>query len=251
MKFMPHSNDQTLVTCAGDGEVRVFDIEYSGRPNIPSTRSNMAYLRGHGDQGGRRFNNFYHGVRYLSDGDTNARVYRSHGDRVKRIVTESSPYLFLSCSEDGEVRQWDLRLPSSAYPAPRGGRGFRRDHLPASNVPPPLISYKRYHLDLNTISCSASQPHYIALGGAHLHCFLHDRRMIGRDPLTESGKLANATSTNGFSEHDDNALGEATRCVRRFAPLGQEKMRRTDNGHITACKISDANPNELIASWSG
>ena len=28
-------------------------------------------------------------------------------------------------------------------------------------------------------------------------------------------------------------------------------MRRTDNGHITACKISDANPNEMIASWSG
>lgn len=28
-------------------------------------------------------------------------------------------------------------------------------------------------------------------------------------------------------------------------------MKRTDNGHITACKISDANPNEMIASWSG
>lgn len=29
-------------------------------------------------------------------------------------------------------------------------------------------------------------------------------------------------------------------------------MRRRDhNGHITACKISDANPNEMIASWSG
>jgi nuclear receptor interaction protein len=28
-------------------------------------------------------------------------------------------------------------------------------------------------------------------------------------------------------------------------------MRRTENGHITACKISDANPNEMIASWSG
>ncbi|KAL9119251.1 MAG: hypothetical protein Q9187_004193 [Circinaria calcarea] len=251
VKFMPHSNDQTLVTCAGDGEVRVFDIEYSGRSSIPLTNPNMAYLREQAVQGRQRFNNFYQGVRYLSDGDTNARVYRSHGDRVKRIVTESSPYLFLSCSEDGEVRQWDLRLPSSAYPAPRSGRSFRRDHQQDSNVPPPLISYKRYHLDLNTISCSASQPHYIALGGAHLHCFLHDRRMLGRDTVAESGKLARASSTNGFSEHDDNALAEATRCVRRFAPLGQDKMRRTDNGHITACKISDANPNELIASWSG
>lgn len=53
---------------------------------------------------GQRFRNIYRGVRYLSDGDTNARVYRSHADRVKRIVTESSPNLFLTCSEDGEVR---------------------------------------------------------------------------------------------------------------------------------------------------
>ena len=46
-------------------------------------------------------------------------------------------------------------------------------------------------------------------------------------------------------------MGHATRCVRKFAPEGRKKMRRTDNGHITACKISDANPNEMIASWSG
>lgn len=37
-------------------------------------------------------------------------------------------------------------------------------------MPPPLISYKKYGLDLNSISCAPSQPHYIVLGGAHLHC---------------------------------------------------------------------------------
>ena len=238
---MPHSNDQTLVTCAGDGEVRIFDIEYSGRSSIPSAASNLASARHSGVGRSRRFHNEYQGVRYLSDGDTNCRVYRSHSDRVKRIVTESSPYLFLSCSEDGEVRQWDLRLPSSAYPSPRN----RHD---SSNVPPPLISYRRFQLDLNTISCSASQPHYIVLGGTHLHCFLHDRRMLGRDLAAERGS---AGGTIPVSDHEDELMGEATRCVRRFAPRGQNKMRRTDNGHVTACKISDANPNEMIASWSG
>ncbi|MCJ1283722.1 hypothetical protein MMC26_003053 [Xylographa opegraphella] len=241
VKFMPHSNDQTLVTCAGDGEVRVFDIEYSGRSTLPSAATNRTVVY---QSSRRRFNNVYQGVRYLSDGDTNARVYRSHSDRVKRIVTESSPYLFLSCSEDGEVRQWDLRLPSSAYPPPR----TRYDN---SNVPPPLISYKRFQLDLNTISCSATQPHYIVLGGTHLHCFLHDRRMIGRDLRVERGVPGTVTRASELSEHEDNLMGEATRCVRRFAPNGQKKMRRTDNGHVTACKISDANPNEMIASWSG
>ena len=102
---MPHSNDRTLVTAAGDAEVRVFDIEYNGSsvespmgPNVATTGR------------GQRFQNMYRGVNYLSDGNTNARIYRSHANRVKRIVTESSPNLFLTCSEDGEVRT--LSLPS-------------------------------------------------------------------------------------------------------------------------------------------
>jgi DDB1- and CUL4-associated factor 6 len=144
-------------------------------------------------------------------------------------------------------------MPSSAYPAPRGGRGFARFSRASANdsdnVPPPLISYKNYALDLNSISCAASQPQYIALGGAHLHCFLHDRRMLGRDRHQEAGRPAGPKPTIGTNE--DEAMSEATRCVRRFAPNNKRRMGSHDTGHITACKISDANPNEMIASWSG
>ena len=151
------------------------------------------------------------------------------------------------------MRQFDLRLPSSAYPQPRGGRGIlaHRASHDNSNVPPPLISYKRFNLDLNTISCSASQPHYIALGGAHLHCFLHDRRMLGRNIDKEQGKPCRSSPASSMSSRENELMGQATQCVRKFAPEGRKRMRRTDNGHITACKISDANPNEMIASWSG
>ncbi|KAL8968372.1 MAG: hypothetical protein Q9183_002488 [Haloplaca sp. 2 TL-2023] len=88
VKFMPHSNDRTVVTCAGDFDVRVFDIENSGRSTIPGGSSNST-------RASAQVNNLYKGVQYLSHGDTNTRVYRSHTDRVKRIVTESSPFLFL------------------------------------------------------------------------------------------------------------------------------------------------------------
>ena len=104
VKFMPHSNDSTLVTCAGDHQVRVFDIEYSSQSSIPSVDSNRA-----SSGRGARFSNLYKGVRYLNYGDTSARIYRSHTDRVKRIVTESSPNLFLTCSEDGEVSATQCR----------------------------------------------------------------------------------------------------------------------------------------------
>lgn len=239
VKFMPHSQDRTVITAAGDREVRIFDLEYAGQTNAASAASHMAA------EGRRRGRNaVFDGVKYMSDGDTNCRVYRSHGDRVKRIVTESSPHLFLTCSEDGEVRQWDLRQPSSAYPSPRGMRGGGD-----ANVPPPLISYKRYNLDLNSISCSASQPHYIALGGAHLHAFLHDRRMAGRDRLSEAGTPLSAAGR--MSPNEEEQMAEATKCVRKFAPKGQKKMKSSDNGHITALKISDARPDEMIASWSG
>ena len=250
VKFMPQSNDRTVVSCAGDGEVRVFDLEHTGKSVGASNASSGAAARQ--TRGlGSRLASVYQGVKYLNDGNTNARVFKSHNDRGKRIVTESSPYLFLTCSEDGEVRQFDTRLPSSAYPRPNGGVGFRYsgpDH-DNSNTPPPLISYKRFRLDLNTISCSASQPHYIVLGGAHLHCFLHDRRMTGRDVLEERGSPGFSSDTS--SDFADYLMGEATLCVRRFAPNGKKTMGRGDNGHVTACKISDANPNEMIGSWSG
>lgn len=219
VKFMPFSQDRTLITAAGDGEVRVFDIEYSGAAGTASRASAMAT---EGRRRGR--NSVYNGVRYLSDGDTNARVYRSHGDRVKRIVTESSPYLFLTCSEDGEVRQWDIRQPSSAYPPPRSHR-FGSD----DSVPPPLISYKRYSLDLNTISCSASQPHYIALGGAHLHALLHDRRMTGRDKLKEMGK--NLSPTDRMCAEEQELMAQV--CAYAPSLLVEERMlcsgRRMDS----------------------
>lgn len=243
---MPQTNDQTVITAAGDSQVRVFDIEYGGSNGVSTNTTHDASARS------RRFDSFFNNTRYMNEGNTNARIFRSHARRVKRIVTESSPYIFLTCSEDGEVRQWDTRQPSSSYPPPRGGQGgvsTWRTNYDSSNVPPPLISYKNYELDLNTISCSGSQPHYIALGGRHSHCFLHDRRMLGRNLAAEKGQSLGRTPQPGSDR--DEVMGQATRCVRRFAPDGKKRATSNHLEHITACKISDANPNEMVVSWSG
>ena len=75
--------------------------------------------------------------------------------------------------------------------------------------------------------------------------------MLGRNIDEEHGNPGRASPASNMSSQENEMMGQATRCVRKFAPEGRKKMRRTDNGHITACKISDANPNEMIASWSG
>jgi nuclear receptor interaction protein len=72
--------------------------------------------------------------------------------------------------------------------------------------------------------------------------------MLGRDRHAERG--SRLSSPGNWSDHDDEILGKATQCVKKFAPNGKKHMRRHDGGHITACKISDAHPNELIVSWS-
>ena len=218
---MPHSGDNKILSCAGDSEVRIFDLERSG-----------TYLPDGSHQD-------------LSTISTSAKVYRSHSDSVKRLVTEDSPFYFLTCSEDGDIRQWDIRQPESRYPKPKTYFGGDRVD---DNVPPPLISYRDYNMSLYTVSCSARQPHYIALGGTHLHCFLHDRRMLGRDKLRERG---GAFSPSYCSDSELDAICQATRCVRKFAPHGQPTMNRTSDAQITACKLGNYNPNELIVSWTG
>jgi nuclear receptor interaction protein len=236
---MPYSNDRTIVSATDD--VRIFDIEHSGHSALGSgSRSSTA----------RRSVGMARDGVTLTEGDTNAKVFRSHAETVKRIVTEDTPFYFLTCSNDGDVRQWDVRQPSKSYPRPKDARlpSWARDEDDSDNAPAPLISYSRYGLALNTVSCSPSQPHYIALGGEHLHCFLHDRRMLGRDRNTERG--SRLSSPAAWIENDDELLGKATQCVKKFAPNGKKRMRRHDGGHITACKISDAHPNELLVSWS-
>lgn len=73
--------------------------------------------------------------------------------------------------------------------------------------------------------------------------------MLGRDVEHEAGRPTGRKPVVGTME--DEAMSAATKCVRRFAPNHQRRMTARNYGHITACKISDANPNDMVVSWSG
>ncbi|KAG8092426.1 hypothetical protein GUJ93_ZPchr0012g19889 [Zizania palustris] len=71
-RFMPYTNDQTIVTCAADGEVRLAKI--------------------------------------ADGGDVSTTLLGDHMGRVHKLAIEpGSPYIFYSCGEDGLVQHFDLR----------------------------------------------------------------------------------------------------------------------------------------------
>ncbi|OLL24778.1 WD repeat protein iqw1 [Neolecta irregularis DAH-3] len=79
VKFMPHTSNSTIVSAAGDHQIRVFDVDYTD------------------------------GTKRIYQPDAVRHTYTGFQDRAKRIVTEDSPHCFLACSEDGTVRYFDLR----------------------------------------------------------------------------------------------------------------------------------------------
>ncbi|KAI9251018.1 WD40-repeat-containing domain protein [Phascolomyces articulosus] len=201
-KFMPKSSDSVIVTAAGDSEIRVFDVN------------------GYDE----------HRLRH---------VYTCHRDRAKRIALEDNPHEFMSCSEDGTVRHFDLRQPHSCSNAPFGRSRYHGRRQASSNVregcPSPLVDYGPYGLDLNTLSINSGQPHYFIVAGMDDYVYMHDRRMVGNNNCG-AGKIIRSPT-------------KASRCVRRFTCKDSNYWKR-NNKHVTACKFSDANSQEFIGSWS-
>ena len=73
VKFLPNTNDQQLITCAGDNRIKLFNIRDPANPTCFD--------------------------------------FKCHRGRVKKLSTDpSDPHLFWSASEDGTVRQFDTRI---------------------------------------------------------------------------------------------------------------------------------------------
>ncbi|KAL1946798.1 hypothetical protein VTO73DRAFT_14902 [Trametes versicolor] len=191
-QMLPHSS--RIVTVAGDSLVRVFDHEKAAGYSVIDGETQ------------------YHAR------EAGIRVFRCHDGRVKRIVTEDSPDLFLTVAEDGSVRQHDLRVPHSC----------------ASNAcPAPLVLLDH---ELSTLSLSPLTPYQFVVAGASPYAYLFDRRHAGRHFHEEWGRPPS---------RDD-----VTTCVRRFGRTARGPHERRGLEHITGAKIASSNGHEVLLSYS-
>lgn len=242
VKWAPNASERRLFTCAGDSHVRVFDINYmsAGTTHLPGAEGEV-----HRTGTGREYSV------WPEHSGACVRLFRCHRGRAKRISTEVSPDVFLTCGEDGDVRQMDLRA-SHTCRSRTGG-----------SCPPPLAHYPSV---LYSLSVSKVEPWLFAVAGEAPLAYLHDRRMIPRLIKRDWGM------SSSMIEQQQAAL---TMCVRSFGipsggfetPWAQDDGRTAlidqvppstinrrllmgNRNSITACKLSEHNGRDLLVSYS-
>lgn len=188
-------------------QARVFDISLATNPNLTSSTIYPRRPSQHPP--------------WTHHGSATActRVLRCHTGRVKRVATETSPDVFLTCSEDGTVRQHDLRM---SHVCRQPGERHR-----SSGCPPPLVEYDG--LSLYSLSLSKLRPHLFAVAGTGPYVYLHDRRML-RGPMKRDWGID--MNDSGF-----------TQCVRRFGVpkpdgTGEVSLFRTIKLAYVVCQLS-------------
>jgi len=190
--MLPHST--RIATVAADRQVRISDVGAA----VHSTK--------------------YSGETEYTSSQASVKALRCHSGRVKRIVTEESPDMFLTVAEDGTVRQHDLRVP----------------HICTSgNCPAPLVKLSH---KLSTIALSPLTPYQFVVAGESPYGYLFDRRHAGRIMKEEWGMLP---------DPDD-----VTTCVRRFGRATRGPGESKGYEHITGAKMSCTNGHEVLLSYS-
>ncbi|GAA5823881.1 hypothetical protein JCM3770_000202 [Rhodotorula araucariae] len=220
VKWAP-SLETRLFSCAGDAQVRVFDLALATNPRLNSTTITPAVDSPH-----RPWT-------HHEDASACTHVFRCHTDRVKRVATEASPDVFLTCAEDGTVRQHDLRT----HHVCRRNPYQRADD---ASCPPPLAEYNG--LSLYSLTISKLRPHLFVVAGTSPYAYLHDRRML-RAPMQRDWHLPRSALSPSSSS-------DLTQCVRRFG-LPEEDNPARSRAHIVAAKLSPRRPRDLLLSYSG
>lgn len=150
VKFLPHTQDALIVSCAADRDIFIYDINQSSR-SLASART--------------------------GDLPTPVHSIHSHTNRVKRLETsQTEPFLFWSCGEDGVVIEHDIRVPSSdrsrvviAY-----SKATASIESLSNSKREQLIS----NLETKCIAINQMRSEYLAVGCNDPFARIYDRRLL-------------------------------------------------------------------------
>lgn len=198
VKFLPRLGDRIIATAAADAKVQIHTVETK----------------------------------------ETSQVYKCHIGRVKRLATApNTPYMLWSASEDGTIRQFDLRQPHTCNTSSKNCR----------NVLINLNIYVGAMAEAKCLAINPLQPELLAVGCNDPFVRLYDHRMLVSHSFSEVKKSSNSTP-------EDAKLPPG--CVQYFAPghlppqLSKDLRRRFRAFVATYINFSPCG-RELIANLGG
>ncbi|XP_021862674.2 protein ALTERED SEED GERMINATION 2 isoform X1 [Spinacia oleracea] len=204
-KFVPETSDEIVVSGAGDAEVRVFNISClsGGRAEEIQETAMTPYAH-----------------------------FQCHTRRVKKLAVEvGNPNVIWSASEDGTLRQHDLREGCSCPPAGSSNQECRSVLLDLRGAAKRSLAEPPKHLlQLKSCDINVTRPHLLLVGGSDAFARLYDRRML--PPMSSCRRKTSPPP-----------------CVNYFCPM--HLSERGNSGlHLTHVTFSP-NGEEILMSYSG
>uniref|UniRef100_A0A1D1ZD60 WD and tetratricopeptide repeats protein 1 n=1 Tax=Anthurium amnicola TaxID=1678845 RepID=A0A1D1ZD60_9ARAE len=201
-RFIPETSDELVVSGAGDAEVRLFHLSRSSGRRLEQISPEPLAL------------------------------FQCHSKRVKKLAVEvGNPNVVWSASEDGTLRQHDLREGASCPPVGAPNQECRNVLLDLrSGAKKSLADSPKQCLGLKSCDISPTRPHQFLVGGSDAFGRLYDRRML--PPLSSC-----------------RAKMKPPPCVNYFCPIHLSD-RRSSNLHLTHVAFSP-NGEEVLLSYSG
>lgn len=211
-KFVPETSDDLVVSGAADAEVRLFHLSRLGGGEQEVSAINPSAL------------------------------FQCHTRRVKKLAVEAgNPHVVWSASEDGTLRQHDLREGASCPPIGSAHQECRNILLDLRcGAKKSLSDTPKQTLALKSFDISSTRPHLLVVGGSDAFARLYDRRML--PPLSSSmQKLSPPPCVNYLCPMHLSDRGSSSLHLTHvaFSPDGDEVLLNYSGEHVY---LMDLNP---------
>lgn len=211
-KFVPETSDELVASGSADTEVRLFNLSRAQDKGIEDSNVNLSAH------------------------------FQCHNRRVKKLAVEpGNPNVVWSASEDGTIRQHDIRETTSCPPSESSHHECRNILLDlrcgakkSLSDPPKLL------LALKSCDISSTRPHLLLVGGSDAFARVYDRRMLSL--LSSSRrKVSPPPCVNYFCPMHLSDHGHQTLHLTHvaFSPNGEEVLLNYSGEHVY---LMDVNP---------